>query len=63
MVKHQQEFIHLVRLFGLADDPGSSKDYLKVNDNHYWVDDVNSKYYNKLVDIRKLEFNGVQPNI
>ena len=43
--------------FGLADDPGSSKDYLKVNDNHYWVDDVNSKYYNKLVDIRE---TGIQ---
>ena len=43
--------------FGLADDPGSSKDYLKVNDNHYWVDDVNSKYYNKLADIRE---TGIQ---
>ena len=29
--------------------------YIKLNDNLYWVDDVESKYYNKLVDISKQE--------
>ena len=37
--------------FGVADNPGSSRGYLKVNNNHYWVDDSSSIYYNKLVDI------------
>ena len=30
-------------------------DYQKLNRNLYWVDDVDSKYYNKLVDISKTE--------
>ena len=29
--------------------------YTKINSNLYWVDDYNSKYYNKLVDITKVE--------
>ena len=37
--------------FGVADNPGSSRGYLKVNNSHYWVDDSSSIYYNKLVDI------------
>lgn len=36
--------------FGIAGNPGTSKSYLQVNNNHYWVDDSNSSYYNKLVD-------------
>lgn len=36
--------------FGVAGDPGTSRGWLQVNNNHYWVDDVNSLYYNKLVD-------------
>lgn len=40
--------------FGIADDPGvKAGSYLKVNKNHYWVSDSNSKYYNQLVDISK----------
>lgn len=30
-------------------------EYLKINQNQYWVDDSNSKYYNQLVDITKIE--------
>ena len=36
--------------FGVAGNPGTSRGWLQVNNNHYWVDDVNSPYYNKLVD-------------
>ena len=36
--------------FGVAGNPGTSRRWLQVNNNHYWVDDVHSAYYNKLVD-------------
>ena len=29
--------------------------YIKINKNLYWVDDINSIYYNKLVDISKVD--------
>lgn len=29
--------------------------YIKINKNLYWVDDINSTYYNKLVDITKVD--------
>ena len=29
--------------------------YIKINKNLYWVDDINSKYYNQLVDITKIK--------
>lgn len=28
--------------------------YIQINKNLYWVDDIYSKYYNQLVDIRKV---------
>ena len=28
-------------------------DYVEINQNLYWIDDINSKYYNQLVDISK----------
>lgn len=40
----------LGQAFGLAGNPGTSRSWLQVNNNHYWVDDVNSSYYNRLVD-------------
>ena len=40
--------------FGVANNPGTNKNYLKLNNNHYWVDDSNSRYYNKLVDISQV---------
>jgi L,D-peptidoglycan transpeptidase YkuD (ErfK/YbiS/YcfS/YnhG family) len=30
-------------------------EYIKINENLHWVDDINSKYYNQLVDARKVE--------
>lgn len=29
--------------------------YIKINNNMYWVDDSNSKYYNRLVDVTKVK--------
>lgn len=36
--------------FGIAVNPGSTRDWLTLNSDHYWVDDSNSPYYNRLVD-------------
>ena len=30
-------------------------EYNKIDENMYWVDDINSKYYNQLVDITKVQ--------
>ncbi len=43
----------LGQAFGIASDPGCTRDYLKLNSNYYWVNDSTSKYYNQLVDITK----------
>ncbi len=43
--------------FGVASNPGISRNWLTVNNNHYWVDDSNSQYYNKLVDANQ---TGIQ---
>lgn len=36
--------------FGICDDPGTALDYFKVTEDSYWVDDVNSVYYNQHVE-------------
>ncbi len=45
-------------VFGIHDKESveldSSLDYVTINENLYWVDDANSRYYNKLVDISKV---------
>ena len=40
--------------FGTHDNVKFSN-YIKINENLYWVDDVNSKFYNQLVDITKVK--------
>jgi L,D-peptidoglycan transpeptidase YkuD (ErfK/YbiS/YcfS/YnhG family) len=36
--------------FGIKPDPGAKLDYRQVNKFDYWVDDINSPYYNTLVN-------------
>lgn len=45
--------------FGIHDNPNVILDYVKLNDNLYWVDDVNSEYYNKLVDTSEINADFV----
>ena len=33
----------------------NSLEYVKINKELYWVDDVNSKYYNQLININEVE--------
>lgn len=42
--------------FGIKPNPGLSVlPYLQVDETHHWVDDPNSKYYNKCVSTRDVE--------
>lgn len=40
--------------FGFAEDPGFSLPYIHINKYAYLVDDPGSKYYNQIVDVRKI---------
>lgn len=40
--------------FGNAPNPGTGLSYIQVDDSYYWVDDVNSAYYNKFVSTREV---------
>lgn len=35
--------------FGILPNPGTKLSYTQVDDTYYWVDDVNSRYYNQFV--------------
>ena len=38
-------------VFGMHKNINCNLEYMNINENLYWVDDVNSAYYNQLVDI------------
>ena len=44
-------------MFGTHNLLNLNREYIKINENLYWVDDVHSKYYNQLVDITKVNKN------
>lgn len=31
------------------------ENYIQINNNLYWIDDINSQYYNKLIDIKDVK--------
>jgi L,D-peptidoglycan transpeptidase YkuD (ErfK/YbiS/YcfS/YnhG family) len=39
--------------FGNKKNPGTALDWFDVNPYHYWIDDLNSSYYNQLIDSRQ----------
>lgn len=39
--------------FGILENPGTEMEYTQVNENHYWVDDGASKYYNQFISLDK----------
>ncbi|WP_305140081.1 L,D-transpeptidase family protein [Thomasclavelia cocleata] len=55
--KTSTEIYSFGQAFGVAGNPGISRNWLTVNNNHYWIDDSNSQYYNKLVDANQ---TGIQ---
>ena len=46
---------HITKAFGILPDPGCDIDYTEVNDSYYWVDDINSEYYNQFVSTDDVE--------
>lgn len=40
-----------VQGFGIRENPGAKFPYVQVKEQHYWVDDSESNYYNKLVSV------------
>ena len=40
--------------FGIKENPGTTLDYIKVDDSYYWVDDSNSAYYNRFVSTKEV---------
>lgn len=47
----------LTQAFGVNANPGTSLPYTQVNDSYYWVDDVNSPYYNRFVSTNDTDKN------
>lgn len=41
--------------FGMHEKINTNLEYIKINENMYWIDDSNSKHYNKLVDVSNTE--------
>ena len=43
---------NFTKYFGVADNPGTSLPYIKLNEYHYWDGDSYSTMYNRFVDFR-----------
>ena len=46
---------NLTQPFGIKADPGANMAYTKVTKYHYWCGTSSSEYYNRLVDMRKVD--------
>ena len=42
------------KAFGILENPGAKMEYTQVNENHYWVDDSGSNYYNQFVSTKEV---------
>lgn len=42
----------LGKTFGINENPGTHLAYIQIDKNYYWVDDSNSQYYNKMINIK-----------
>ena len=42
------------KAFGILKNPGAKMEYTQVNENHYWVDDGASKYYNQFISVNQV---------
>lgn len=45
---------HFTKLFGINPNPGTKRPYIQLRSTHFWVDDMNSRYYNRFVDTTKV---------
>ena len=50
-VKTPVGIFNFTKFFGIADDPGTKKPYIKINESLYWVSDPKSPKYNQMVNI------------
>lgn len=46
---------NLTKPFGIKADPGANMSYTKVTEHHYWCGTSGSKYYNQMIDTRKVD--------
>ena len=44
----------IIQVFGIKPNPGTTLEYLLINENHYACDD-NCEYYNKIIDAKALK--------
>jgi len=43
---------HFMFGFGIKENPGTSFEYVQVDDSYYWIDDSQSQYYNQFVSTK-----------
>ena len=43
-----------IEAFGILENPGTDLEYTQVSENHYWVDDSGSNYYNQFISINEV---------
>lgn len=50
------------KAFGILENPGTSLDYVQVDESYYWVDDEESVYYNQLAstDYVKMDWESAE---
>ena len=44
-----------IKAFGILENFDTKMEYTKIGNNHYWVDDGKSNYYNQFIEIEKVK--------